>query len=51
VQVSIHPSLEHWNTPELVELHRTSFVVEGACDQHIEVGIAGLSASLDEVGS
>ena len=50
MQVGVHPGLEHRDAAELVELRGVGVVVEGAGDQHIEAGIAGLAGGRDEVG-
>ena len=42
VQVGVHAGLEHGDAAELVELGGVGVVVEGAGDQHIEAGVAGL---------
>jgi hypothetical protein len=51
VQVGVHARLEHGNATEFVEFGGVGFVVERAGDQHVEVGIAGLSRRGHEVGS
>ena len=51
VQVGIHAGLEHRDAAELVELGGVRLVVEGAGDQHVEAGIAGLAGGGDEVGA
>ena len=43
VQVGVHARLEHGDAAELVELRGMGVVVEGAGDEHVEVGIAGLA--------
>ena len=51
VQVGVHARLEHGDAAELVELRGVRLVVEGAGDQHVEAGIAGLAGGGDEVGA
>ena len=51
VQVGVHAGLEHGDAAELVELRGVRLVVEGAGDQHIETGIAGLAGGGDQVGA
>ena len=51
VQVGVHARLEHGDAAELVELGGVRLVVEGAGDQHIEAGVAGLAGGGDQVGA
>ena len=51
VQVGVHARLEHRDAAELVELGGVRLVVEGAGDQHVEAGIAGLAGGGDEIGA
>ena len=51
MQVGVHPGLEHRNAAEFAELRRVGVVVEGAGDQHIEVGIARLAGGSYQVGA
>ena len=51
VQVGVHARLEHGDAAELVELRGVGVVVEGAGDQHVEVGVAGLAGGGDQVGA
>ena len=51
VQVGVHARLEHRDAAELVELGGVGLVVEGAGDQHVEAGVAGLARGRDEVGA
>ena len=51
VEVGVHAGLEHGDAAQLAELRRVRLVVEGAGDQHIEPGIAGLAGGSDEVGA
>ena len=51
MQVGVHPSFEHEDAAQLAELRGVSFVVEGACYQHIESGIAGLTSTGDKIGA
>ena len=51
VQVGVHARLEHGDAAELVEFRGMGVVVEGAGNQHIEVGIAGLARSQDQIGA
>jgi hypothetical protein len=50
VQVGVHAGLEHRDAAELVELGGVGVVVEGAGDQHVEAGVAGLAGGGDQVG-
>jgi len=50
VKVGIHARLENRNAAELAELSRVGFVVECAGDEHIEIRVAGLTRSSDEIG-
>ena len=43
VQVGVHARLEHGDAAELAELGGVRLVVEGAGDQHVEAGVAGLA--------
>ena len=49
VQVGVHARLEHRDASELAELAGVRLVVEGAGDEDVEAGIAGLARGLDEV--
>ena len=49
VQVGIHAGLEHRNAAELVEFGGVGLVVEGAGDQHVEIGVARLAGGRDQV--
>ena len=51
VQVGVHARLEHRDAAELVELRGVRLVVEGAGDQHVEPGVAGLARRRDQVGA
>ena len=51
VQVGVHAGLEHRDAAELVELGGVGLVVEGAGDQHVEAGVAGLAGGGDQVGA
>ena len=51
VQVGVHARLEHRDAAELAELRGVGLVVEGAGDQHVEAGIAGLAGGGDKVGA
>ena len=50
VQVGVHARLEHRDAAELAELGGVSIVVEGAGDQHVEAGVAGLRAAWTRSG-
>ena len=50
VQVGVHPSFEHGDASQLIELCSVRLVVEGASDQHIEPSIAGLTGAGDKIG-
>src|SRR5712692_6518134 len=45
VQVRVHPSLEHRDAAQLIELRRVCLVVEGAGYQYVEPGVASLAGS------
>jgi hypothetical protein len=47
VQVGVHSGFEYGNATEFTELCGVGFVVEGAGNQNIKVGIFGC---LDEIG-
>jgi hypothetical protein len=49
VQVGVHARLQHRDAAELVELGRVGLVVEGAGDEHVEAGVAGLAGGGDQV--
>ena len=49
VQVGVHARLEHRDAAELAELAGVRLVVEGAGDEDVEAGVAGLARGLDEV--
>jgi hypothetical protein len=51
VQVGVHAGLEHGDAAELVELGGVRVVVEGAGDEHVEIGIAGLAGGFHQVGA
>src|SRR5207302_7042020 len=51
VQIGIHARLEYGDTTELVEFRGVGVVVEGAGNEHIEVGITGLTGSRYQVGA
>ena len=51
VQVGVHARLEHGDAAELVELRGVGLVVEGAGDQHVEVGVAGLAGGRHQIGA
>ena len=51
VQVGVHARLEDGDAAELVELRGVGVVVEGAGDEHVEAGVAGLAGGGDEVGA
>ena len=51
VQVGVHARLEHGDAAELVELRGMGVVVEGAGDEHVEVGIAGLARGGHQIGA
>ena len=51
VQVGVHAGLEHGDAAELAELRGVGLVVEGAGDQHVEAGVAGLAGGGDQVGA
>jgi hypothetical protein len=51
VQVGVHARLEHGDAAQLAELRGVRLVVEGAGDEDIEAGIAGLTRGGDEVGA
>jgi hypothetical protein len=51
MQVRIHAHLQHRDASELVELPEMGIVVEGAGDEHVEVGIAGLACGGHRIGS
>ncbi len=49
VQVGVHTRLEHGDATEFVELGGVGFKVEGAGNQHIEIGITGFAGCGDEI--
>ena len=49
VQVGVHAGLEHRDAAELAELAGVRLVVEGAGDEDVEAGVAGLARGLDEI--
>ena len=51
MQIGVHARLEHGDAAELVEFRGVRLVVEGAGDQHIEAGIAGLAGGGDQIGA
>ena len=51
VQVGVHAGLENGNAAELVEFGGVGVVVEGAGDQHVEVGVAGFAGGGNEIGA
>ncbi len=51
MQVGVHARLEHRDAAELVELGGVGVVVEGAGDQHVEAGVAGLAGGGHQVGA
>src|SRR5262249_50247653 len=51
VQIGIHARLEHGDASELVEFRGVGVAVEGAGNEHIEVGIAGLTGSRHQIGA
>ena len=51
MQIGVHARLEHGDAAELVEFGRVGVVVEGAGDEHIEAGIAGLARGGDQIGA
>ena len=51
MQVGVHARLEYGDAAELVELGGVGLVVEGAGDQHVEAGIAGLASGSNEIGA
>ena len=51
VQVGVHARLEHRDAAKLAELGGVGLIVEGAGDQHIEVGIACFARGGDQVGA
>ena len=50
VEVGVHARLQHGDAAELAELAGVRLVVEGAGDEHVEAGVAGLAGRLHEVG-
>ena len=50
VQVGVHARLQDRDPSELVEIRRVGFVVEGAGDQDVEVGVCGLTGGLHQIG-
>ena len=51
VQIGIHARLEYGDATELVKLRGVGIVVEGAGNEHIEVGIASLAGSGYQIGA
>ena len=51
VQVGVHARLEHGDAAQLAELRGVRLVVEGAGDQHVEVGIARLARGRNQIGA
>ena len=51
VEVGVHARLEHGDAAEFCELGGVRLIVEGAGDQHVKVGVAGLSGSSDQIGA
>ena len=51
VQVGVHAGFEHGDAAELVELGGVGLVVEGAGDQHVEAGVAGLAGGGHQIGA
>src|SRR6202008_1852370 len=51
VEGGVHARLEHWNAAKLAELGGVRLVVERACDQYIEAGIARFAGRPDQVRS
>ena len=49
MQVGVHARLEDGDAPKLVELGGVRLVVEGAGDQHVEAGVAGLAGRSRQV--
>src|SRR5690606_6190617 len=49
VQVRVHARLQYRDAAEFRELARVRVVVEGARDEHVEAGVAGLAGGGDEV--
>ena len=49
VQVGVHACLEHGDAAEFAELRGVGLVVEGAGDEHVEIGVAGLAGGLHQV--
>ena len=49
MEVGVHPSLEDGDSTKLAEFAGVRLVVEGAGDQDVEAGIAGLTCSLNKV--
>ena len=48
VQVGVHARLEHGDAAQLAELRGVRLVVEGASDEHVEIGIARLAGCLQD---
>ena len=51
VEVGVHARLQHGDAAELAELRGVGVVVEGAGDQHVEVGVGGLAHRRHEIGA
>ena len=49
VQVCVHARIEHGDTTQLIELRGMRVVVKGASDEHIEIGITGLSCRRNQI--
>src|SRR5689334_16707844 len=50
MEVGVHAGLEHRDASELAELAGVGLVVEGARDEDVEAGVAGLTRGPYEVG-
>ena len=51
VEIGIHARLEDRDPPQLVEIRRVGFVVEGAGDQDVKIGVCSLAGGLHEIGT
>ncbi|MNK99684.1 hypothetical protein D3C87_1200940 [compost metagenome] len=51
VQVGIHACLEHVDAAQLAEFAGRCIVVEGAGDEHVEIGIASFAGGIDQVST
>ena len=44
MEVSVHPRLQDWDTPEFIELGGVGVVIEGTSDQNVKCSITGLTS-------